>query len=279
MRLLTKLNHELNKRILHADAIGGAFRFEYPINIKRDVLKNDCRHWLNLHVSIFGRYVINAKRFIKIMFGCWPVNCFIRHDNSGRCDLHSPAFGNRCAIDVVVLAPSSPDHKGNVIGFVSAEEVNGDAVQSTTHNVIRSAMENNTHKSKLFSDFGKLFFCGLTDVIKVFNRGLFSSVRTAKLKLNAVLGKDRGNDSLNRNNLISSESFTCGRDGGEINNLSTSPVFIGRKVHADNIKSFLSVPLIALTACLYDSHKSHPLWLINIINITCCQEKLSVVSV
>lgn len=255
MKLFTKLNHELNKRILHADAIGGAFRFECPVNIKRDVLKNDCCHWLNLHVSIFGRYVINAKRFIKVMFGCWPVNCFIRHDNSGRCDLHSPAFGNRGAIDVVVLAPCAPNHKGNVIGFVSAEEVNGDAVQSTTHNVIRSAMENNTHKSKLFSDFGKAFLSGLTDVIKVFECGLASSVRTAKLKLNAVLGKDRGNDSLSWNDLVSGESFACWRDSGEVSHLASAPVLISGKVHTDNIKSFLSVPLIALTACLYDWHK------------------------
>lgn len=254
MKLFTKLNHELNKRILHADAIGGAFRFECPVNIKWDVLKNNGRHWLNLHISVFGRYVINAKRFIKVMLGCWPVNCFIRHDNARRCDLHPSVLGNRGAIDVVVLATCSPYHQGNVVAFVGAEAVNGDALQCATHNVIGSAMENNAEHREVFSDFCEPFFCGLTDIIKVFNRGLASAIRTAKLKLNAMLGKDRGDDSLNRNDLISGESFTCGRDSGEISNLSTTPVFIGRKVHLDNIKSFLSIPLITLSACLYDWH-------------------------
>jgi predicted SpoU family rRNA methylase len=255
MRLLIKLNHELNKRILHADAIGGAFRFECPVNIKRDVLKNYGRHWLSLHVSIFGRYVINAKRFIKIMFRRWVVNLCISHNNTVWSDLHSPAFGNRSAIDIVVLASGTPNHQGNVIGFIGAEKVNGDSIENSGHNIVGPAMENNSARREVFSDFLKKFFGGLADVIKVFYRGLASAVRSAEFKLRAMFGKDRGDDPLNGNDLISRESFTCGGDSGEISHLASAPVFVSRIVLANNLKSFLSVPLIALSACLNDCHK------------------------
>lgn len=249
MRLFAKLNHELNKRILHADAIGGTFRFECPINIKRDVFKNNGRHWLSLHVPVFGSYVINAKCFVKIMFRRWMINFFVGHNDAVWSDLHSPAFGNRSAIDVVVLAPSSPYYKGNVIGFVSAEEVNGDSIENAGHNIVGPAMENNSARREVFSDFLKKFFGGLADVIKVFYRGLASSVRSAEFKLKTMLGKDRGDDSLSGNDLLSGESFACGRDGGKISNLAAA------RNLADDLKAFLSVPLIALSACLYDCHK------------------------
>lgn len=254
MKSFTKLNHELNKRILHADAIGGAFRFECPVNIKRDVLENNGRHWLNLHVSIFWRYVINTKRFVKIMFRCGMINFFVSHNDTVWRDLHSSVFGNRSAIDVVVLASGSPNHKGNVIGFVGAEKVNGDAIKNAGHNIVGPAMENNSARREVFSDFLKKFFGGLADVIKVFYRGLSASVRSTEFKIKTMLSKYRGNDPLNGNDLISGESFACGRDRGEIRNLTAASA----RNLADNIKTFLSIPLIALSACLYDWHKPFP---------------------
>lgn len=258
MKLFTKLNHELNKRILHADAIGGAFRFECPVNFKRDVLKNYCRHWLNLHISVFGRYVVDAKRFVKIVFGRWMINLPAHHNDAGRGDLHPLFFGNRGTVDVVVFASGSPDHKGNVIGFVGAEKVNRDSIENSRHNMICPTMEDNAEGHKFFSDFRKMFSCGLADVIKVFNCIFAASIRSAKLKLLTMFGKYRGNDSLCWNDLPSSKSFICWRDSGVISNLTFLPVFIGGIIHADNTKSFLSVPLITLAACLYDCHELTP---------------------
>lgn len=265
--LLTVGNHKLNKSLCHAYALHGTGGLEFPVNVNRHVFKKYGCHGLNLHISIFGRYVGNIQRLVKFML-CHGMNHgTVNKFNPSAFNLHSLFAGGNSAMDVVVLAPRAPDQNRSITVRIGAEEINRDALEDAAHNIVSAAMKYNAKLLQIGSDLIEPFRRCLDNVIHVTDGCLAPTIRAAKLKLMRMLGKNGSDDNLQGSDLLSRESFACGRYGRKIGNLASVPISIGAIVKSLDLKAFLPVPLITLSARLYDCHIA-PFVMDNIYYIT-----------